>query len=214
VPNHAGTETAKECLEETRATVGRSNARASGPFRPRFTIRSLMIIVAVVAALLAPLKGWIGLAITLVLAMPLFAHLGVSWLVFRGERRVAALAFWGAATLINVVYAVLCMRPNRDLVMPLCLIWLFFIAPTLISCGVAWGFLATRPSAIPRRPALPVWLAVALLTVMPVLAPLTFWPRHLTSVPMWPKKSLSGRPSTLYDGPVTDRSKASAWNRT
>jgi len=69
-------------------------------FRLRFTIRSFMIAVVVVAGLLAIPNG-MGLMV-IVMSFPFLALLGAEWLVFRGQRRFAEFGFWIAATLTNV----------------------------------------------------------------------------------------------------------------
>jgi hypothetical protein len=59
--------------------------------RARFTIRSLMIVVAIVGGLLAVPLGFA--VIVLVGCIPCLAVMGSQWLVFRGHRRFAAFGF-------------------------------------------------------------------------------------------------------------------------
>jgi hypothetical protein len=154
----------------------------SGPalrYRPRFTIRSLMIAVAVAAAVLTPWSGWKGVWIPLVIATPFLAHLIATWLVYRGKRRNVAVAFLGHATVVSVIYAILSVRPSDHRVIAMCVGWLFVIAPTVASFGIAWSVLATQKSAVPRRSPPLAWLSVVALIVLPVFAPLTSWPLRL-----------------------------------
>lgn len=87
-----------------------SRLPAMRPSRVRFTIRSLMIAVVVVAGLLMLPVVWgvIGLA----LSLPGLAVLGAHWLVFRGHRHLVAVFFWVLASLINVLYAAACICPD------------------------------------------------------------------------------------------------------
>jgi hypothetical protein len=79
-------------------------------FRPRFTIRSLMIAVVVVAGLLA-LRNWLGLLV-IALPLPCLAGVGGQWLVFRGRQQFAAFGFWVPATVINILFAASCVAPE------------------------------------------------------------------------------------------------------
>jgi hypothetical protein len=176
MPNHARTETAQIRRDDSYSTVEPSNTRPLGPLRPRFTILSLMFAIAVVGFLLS-LGVW-GLA-AIVLPIPLVVPFVGNWLAAHGRRRAAAFWFWGLAVLFNLVYAALCICPDIYLILGLEGIWFVVVAPPLLSFGVAWAFLATRRTAVPRRSPLAAWLSVAVLTVLPVLAPVSLWPFHL-----------------------------------
>jgi hypothetical protein len=171
--------------------------------RPRFTIRTLMIAVAVVGALLAPADGWRGVTIALVIAIPFVTHFAATRLAFRRKRRAVAFSFWLLVTLINVAYAGIFIYPDHYVVVLLGLGWFFIIVPMLISFGIAWSVLATHQSAVPRRPTPLVWLSVVTLTVLPILAPLTLWPLHAAFWSAQPKLEqladhfASGRPVSL-----------------
>ena len=134
---HAGRDRSKR-----PSTIPIEEALARRPRRPRFTIGSLMIAVAVVAGLLAlPIAGAVGL---LVLCIPCLALIGAQWFVFRGHRRLAAIAFWGLAILINALYVVSCLAPDYYLLMPLFLGWIVIAGPVIGGVGEAWARLLTR----------------------------------------------------------------------
>jgi Domain of unknown function (DUF4375) len=77
------------------------------PIRFRFKLRSLMIMVAVVAGLLAVALSPIGLAITFGLLY--LALIGVQWWSFRGFRRLSILCFAVLVAFVNIVSAALCI---------------------------------------------------------------------------------------------------------
>src|SRR5689334_19938608 len=108
----------------------------------RFTIRSLMIAVVIVAGLLAIPIGY-GL-IAVAFSLPCLGVFAAEWLVFRRRRRPAAIGFWTLAILINLAYAASCVAPDIYLLYPLLFAWLLIVAPTLGAFGGAWARLATR----------------------------------------------------------------------
>ncbi|MFI5387530.1 MAG: hypothetical protein ACHQ50_15585 [Fimbriimonadales bacterium] len=145
--------------------------------RLRFTVRSLMIAVVVVAGLLAlPTERSV---IVIALSVPCLALIGGQWLVFQGHRHLAAFGFWVLATLTNVLYAAACVAPDSYLLPALFLGWLVIVAPTIGGLGAAWAILATREGAVPRRSPPTAWLSVIALSVMPLATLCTLWPLHL-----------------------------------
>jgi hypothetical protein len=142
--------------------------------RARFTIRSLMIVIAAAAVLMALPGGWAVLAGMASFICLAFA-VGV-WVERRGHRRLAAVGFWAPAILINVLYAAACLTPILMLSNALLVAWLVFFAPVIGRFGVSWALLATRETAAPRRRAGRVWAAAVGLTLLPSLTVLSFWP--------------------------------------
>src|SRR5690348_16679471 len=127
-------------------TTGRAEGTGTMRWpRGRFTIRSLMIAVAVVAALFVLPGGWVVFVI--ILSVPCLAVLGAQRLVILGERHLAALAFWSLAILANVLYVAACIVPGLTTQVLLFLGWLFVVLPTLVSLGSAWVNLSTRKGA-------------------------------------------------------------------
>jgi hypothetical protein len=149
--------------------------------RQQFTIRSLMIVVLIVAGLLA-LPGGYGL-IVLACSLPCFGLMGAQWLVYRGHRRLAALGFWTLATVTNLAYAASCVAPDIYLVGPLFL-GLLVIMPPVTGLGVAWARLATAAS--PRRSPPSAWLSVMVLCALPLVTLWTFWPLRVAFLAVKP----------------------------
>ncbi|MFI5454209.1 MAG: hypothetical protein ACHRXM_02040 [Isosphaerales bacterium] len=142
----------------------------------RFTIRSLMIAVAIVAGLLSLPTGWA--VIVIALSLPCLALIGARWLVLRGYRRVSAFGFCVFATLINVLYAASCIAPDVYVFIPFFL-GLVIVGPTIGGIGAAWATLATREGAVPRRSPLAAWWSVIAVSVTPLVTLWTLWPLHL-----------------------------------
>ena len=159
------------------------------PPRLRFTIRSLMIAIAVVAGLMALPRAWAVLAV--VFSIPSLALTVAAWLAFRGRRRLAAVCFGILAVLANGLYAVLCMAPDVYLDILLVVAWFVIVLPALGGVGIAWASLSTREGAAPRRSASVAWLAVIGLTVMPLFTIMTSWPLHLA---LHHRKAVPGSP--------------------
>jgi len=136
-----------------------------------------MIGVAAVAGLLALPTG--TAVIVIALSLMCLALIGARWLVFRGQRHLAAFGFWVPATLTNVLYAAASVAPDIYLLTALFLGWLVVIVPTIGGLGAAWATLATSERAVPRRSPPTAWLPVIVLSVMPLATLWTFWPLHL-----------------------------------
>lgn len=142
----------------------------------RFTIRSLMIGIAILAGVLA-LYVWLREAAA-VLSLPCLA-LFMAWrLLVGGHRRLAAIAFWGLAIPANVLFAAVCASPG-SVSTALFYLWLFVIMPTLAGFGATWAVLATRGEVAPHRSRQWAWLWVIGLVVMPGVTAWTAWPFRL-----------------------------------
>ena len=144
--------------------------------RPKFTIRSLMIAVAIVAGLLALPGGYREVAA--VLTLPCLALYTARRLLAGGHRRLAANIFWSLAIPVNVLFAACCAYPGMISVF-LIFIWLFVIMPTLVGFGATWAVLATRRAEVPRHSHQLAWMWVVVLAVMPGVTALTVWPFRL-----------------------------------
>lgn len=143
----------------------------------RFTIRSLMIVVAIAAVLMAFRAYWAVLAFAVVFGSP-----GFAWAVLivrQGNRRAAAIGFWGPAIGVNLLYAAACTAPGGLLGTFLLIVWLSVFGPTIACIGVAWARLATRKTAVPRRSRAAAWSAVVGLLLMPCMTVSTLWPLRL-----------------------------------
>jgi hypothetical protein len=140
----------------------------------QFTIRSLMIAVVIVAALLTLPEGYGVIAFAF--SLPCLGVFAAEWLVFRGRRRLAAIGFWTLAILINLAYAASCVAPDIYLLAPLLFAWLIIVAPTLGAFGGAWSRLATRGGTAPWRSPPAAWVSVIALCLLPLVTLLTFWP--------------------------------------
>jgi hypothetical protein len=142
----------------------------------RFTIRSLMIAVVVVAGLLSLRNVWTVIVIALSLSG--LALIVAQWLISRGHRQFTSAFFWVPASLTNALYAAACIRPDVYLLIWLFLGWLLIVLPMIAAFGPAWVILATRKGVVPRRRPLFAWLAVAVLSVLPAVTLWTLWPLH------------------------------------
>jgi hypothetical protein len=144
----------------------------------RFTIRGLMIAVAILAGLLALPDGLreVAAALSPLSCLALFT----AWrLLSRGYRRLAGACFWGLAIVANVLLAAFCVVPKFESLVVLFLVWLFILLPTIAGLGSAWAILATREVAATRRVSGLAWLSVVVLSVMPGVTVWTGWPLHL-----------------------------------
>lgn len=150
----------------------------------RFTIRSMMIAVLVVASLLALPGGW-GV-IVMALALPCLATIGSQWLVFRGHRHLATICFWVPAILSNALFAAFCVSPEVYFLGSVLLVWLVFIMPATAVFGVGWIMLATRKGVLSRGVLPAAWLMVIALTVMPLATVWTLWPLRLAFLTVRP----------------------------
>jgi hypothetical protein len=150
----------------------------------RFTIRSLMIAVAVVAGLLAVLLSPIALVVAsglfyLALIVVPCALIGLPWWLRRGFRRLSALWFGVVAALSNTSIAALCVYLPDFLGAILMFVGWLFTFPIVISAGAAWANVATRQVAKPRRSPWSAWPLVLVLGILPLTMVLTRWPLRL-----------------------------------
>jgi hypothetical protein len=153
--------------------------------RVRFTIRSLMIAIAVVAGLLA--LAVVSPALAILVSIPCVALIGSWWLVRRERLRIAGVGFWVLAIAINALYIACCIAPVWGLLPGLFLGYWVIALPVLGGLGLAWGILSTRSNAIPRR-----WRGLAatslvLLTALPLVTVGTLWPLRLAFVAARPE---------------------------
>ncbi len=143
----------------------------------RFTIRSLMIAVALAGGLLAVARSPIALVVAFGLLY--LAMIGVMWWMFRGFRRLSACCFGVVAALINTLSAALCIfLLNLSGVVLISLGWLLAF-PIVIGTGAAWATAATRRGAMPHRSSFLAWPFVIVLALLPLTMLLTHWPFHL-----------------------------------
>jgi hypothetical protein len=142
----------------------------------RFTIRSLMIAVAVVAILLV-----VPLSVTLVIAFGLsyLALIARLWWMFRDFRRLSACCFLLVAAPSNIVCAALCiwaLGPYGTILN--FLVWLLAF-PIMLSTGLAWAGAAPRRIARPRRSSWLAWPLILVVAFLPLSMLVTFWPFRL-----------------------------------
>jgi len=147
---------------------------------PRFTIRSLMVAVAISAGILALYQtfGGPGLLIAC-FGLSYIGFIGVLWSMFRGFRRLSALCFGIAAALANVGCFLGCVYflSMAGLVF-MSLIWLVPF-PIMVCAGVTWAVKTTHRNASPRRSALVAWPLVLGLGFAPLTMLLSHWPLRL-----------------------------------
>ncbi len=143
----------------------------------QFTIRGLMIAVLIVAGVLAlPLRSrWVA-----VVMLPLCLALFAAWFILVGRRRrLAAIAFWGLAIPVNILFAAACTVPGL-LSLVLLYLWFFVVLPTLAGFGAVWAVLATWPGSVPQRSFGWAWIGVIALAVLPGVTSFTIWPFRLS----------------------------------
>jgi hypothetical protein len=142
----------------------------------RFTIRGLLIAIAIIAGLLALPDPW--RVIVFAFSIPCLALIYARRLHAHGLLGMAGFCLWTSATLINVLYVAGSIFPGLHLSL-LCMVWLVLILPTLASFGIAWARLITRRDGDRRNTSFRAWLSVFALTLMPVVTAGTAWPFQL-----------------------------------
>jgi hypothetical protein len=143
----------------------------------QFTIRRLMIAVAITAGLLAASVLPNGLAVAFGLTYLLL--IGGTWWMFHGFRRLSALSFGVVAALNNILIAGLCIhRLNYGGFMLMLLVWLLAF-PIVLGAGTAWATAVTRRAARPHRSPFLAWPLVLVLAILPFTMFFTRWPFHL-----------------------------------
>ena len=143
----------------------------------RFTIRGLMIAVAVVAGSLALSRSPIGPIIACGLLY--LSLIGSLWRMFRCLRRLAALSFGLVRTLSVAWCADLCIYHLNLGGLGLMFSGCFVALPAVLGPGVAWVQAATRPTARARRSPFLAWPLVLVLAVAPLSMLLSPWPLRL-----------------------------------
>lgn len=142
----------------------------------RFTIRSLLIAIAVIAGLLALPDDCriVGFA----LSFPCLAIVYAQWLHAHGQLRTAGLWFWTLAIVINALYTACSAFPGIHFVL-LWLAWLFLVLPILGSFGIAWARLNSEGDGEPGLSTARAGLSVFALTLLPLATIWTAWPSQL-----------------------------------
>jgi hypothetical protein len=141
-----------------------------------FTIRGLMVLIAMAACLLAmPTLISVGI----LLASPLIAPFLARRMVARRQRKPAAYCFGAFAATINVFYITSCFSPIYNAIVCLCVGWAILVIAPTVALGSAWASLATAADAAPRRSPIFAWILVVLLTVMPLVTLWSLWPIRL-----------------------------------
>jgi hypothetical protein len=123
----------------------------------RFTIRGIMIAVAVFGILL-PLRV-VGDMLVAVLSLLRLSLIGARWLVVRGRRRLASAGSWTLAVLPNILCAARCIAPSVYVMLPLYTGWLLVISPTITGGPICRGSvgshsLSSRGKPMGRDPSL------------------------------------------------------------
>jgi hypothetical protein len=147
---------------------------------PRFTIRSLMIAVAVVAGLLT-LFFRVPISPILVGGMLVCSCILIEGLrrMFHGFRRVAALCFGVAGGLANLATAMVCIYKLKLGVAILSIWGWFILLPIILGAGAGWATAATGATVESRRSPFLVWPLVLVLAFAPLSMLLTHWPLRL-----------------------------------
>jgi hypothetical protein len=145
--------------------------------RSRFTIRSVMIAVAVAAGLRAVVKWWGLIAIAVSLTFAALFH--AFFLFSKGHRRPAAFWFWVPIVLSNIFFAVSCASPELFFIIFGFGGWLIFVMPAILGFGIAWAILATRAGVVGQRSPLVAWISLVALMVAPLATVRTLWPLHM-----------------------------------
>lgn len=143
----------------------------------RFTIRSVMIAIGLIAGLLALPGPW--QIIIIAFCFPCLAMAYARRLDSQGLLRVAGICFWSLAILINGVYCACSVLPGIHLLL-LDMAWLVFVLPTLTGFGVAWARLVSARHGQRRYVSSRAWLSVIALTLMPLVTAATAWPFQMT----------------------------------
>jgi len=147
---------------------------------PRFTIRTLMIVVAISAGILGVYQtfGGPGLLIAC-FGLSYIGVIGNLWSMFRDFRRLSALCFGIAAALANVGCFLGCVYfLSMSVIVLMSLVWLVPF-PIMLGAGASWAAKATHRNAVPRRSALVAWPLVLGLAFAPLTILLTHWPLRL-----------------------------------
>jgi hypothetical protein len=146
---------------------------------PRFTIGSLMIVVALVGGVLG-LYQLVGSSLLLaILGLLYLSLIGVWWWMFRGFRRLSALTFASTTLVANAAcFAVCIYLLGMAGSIPGLLIWLALF-PLILGAGSAWAVESTRRNAVRRHSTFWVWPLVLGAAIAPLPMLYSFWPLQL-----------------------------------
>jgi hypothetical protein len=144
--------------------------------RIRFTIRSLMIAVAVVAVVLAlSPSGWF-------LFLPTALYLSPAvllWWMFRHFRRLATWGFGATATLASGGCAVQCIYHQNFNEIASEALTMFVASPLILGLGAAWATAALRRDAARRPSPISAKASVVVVAFLPLTIVVTHWPLRL-----------------------------------
>jgi hypothetical protein len=146
----------------------------------RFTIKSLMLVVAFAAGLLALYVRFLAAYFPpWILAIPSTIAFVAYGLWCWRCRRVAAFGFVGSAILSNCLYAVASIYHDYMLMPALMFAWLLIFLPLVGASGIVWAKLTNDADGNPRRS--PFWsrALVVVSTIMPGVTLATDWPLRL-----------------------------------
>jgi hypothetical protein len=154
-------------------------ATTKGKPRWRFTIGSLMLAIAVIAAILA-LPGVAGVLAGL-LSVASLHLIAARWFVEGGtsNRPLAAGTFWAVALSVNLIAVVCCLPPNYLILGAVFLGLLLVGIPSIVGFGIAWVQLRDGKGAVPPRSVEVGGLLVFTMALLPVVTLGTFWPLRL-----------------------------------
>jgi hypothetical protein len=145
----------------------------------RFTIRSMMITVAIVAVFLGLYELMGDLLLVALFGVAYVCLIGLLWWMFRDFRRLSALCLGISAGATNFSCFLLCIYlANLDGFVVALIIW-FATLPLILGAGSAWALKSTRRNAVGRRSPLWVWPLVVGLAVLPLTMVITLWPLWL-----------------------------------
>ncbi len=145
--------------------------------RPRLTIRSIMIAVAVCAGLLGVARAWGGgLAVLLFMSCVLLA---VTWRLLAGRPRIAGWCFllvWAATAMIGLISNVYL---GKSVMVIYTGILVLLLIPLSWGAGCAWAKAVTCGRAARTWWRLAVWPLVLVAGIAPLSIPLSDWPFRL-----------------------------------
>jgi hypothetical protein len=144
----------------------------------RFTIRSLMITVAIVAVFLG-LYQLLGDRLLVAFFGGYVPLIGVLCWMFRDFRRLSALCLAITGVAANVICFVLCIYLANYFGFVVSFLFWLATFPLILGAGSAWALKSTRRNAVGRRSPLWVWPLVLGLAVLPLTMVINRWPLWL-----------------------------------
>jgi hypothetical protein len=145
--------------------------------RVRFTVRWMMVVVAVVAGLLFLYVSFGGAY--LVLAGLALLLSGSCWGLVRDRRQLSVAGFSGSVLAANIAVATACIYGFGfcgDLGL---ILGCVFGCPMALGLGAAWATAATRQDAPSRRSPLLTWPWVVAFALSPLISAVNHWPLRL-----------------------------------